>query len=614
MMTMDAVFLPVCLWFSYVLRLSDFWPGYFIEPLWWIFPFVSIFGVLIFAQHKIYQSILRYINQDALAQILRSILILSLCLMILGFYAAEPAMPRSIPFIFAFVCTAYVTATRYLYRNYHQWVLTKLLNKGSVAIYGAGSAGVQLATALKNSKEYKAVAFIDDNRNLRGSFVAGLKVYHPDELKDVVTAFDIKHVLLAIPSAPLAIKNKIINKLISANIHILTIPSIAEMIMGNANIDTLSTVPIQNLLGREAVIADDTLIKQSIFDKIVLVSGAGGSIGSELCRQVVQSRPKKIILFEINEFALYQIERELRETADPACDIIAILGNICDEGHLDSLISNHCVQTIYHAAAYKHVPLVEQNPMVAIKNNVLGTKVLCDCARKHNVERFILISSDKAVRSTSIMGATKRMSELIVQDNAQHLGKITDRASPQTIFSMVRFGNVLGSSGSVEPLFRKQIREGGPVTVTDPNVTRYFMTIPEASSLVIQAGSMAIGGEVFILEMGQKVKIIDLARRMIHLSGFTIKDDKNPAGDIEIKITGLRPGEKMTEELMIGTRSQKTQHPHIFKVFEEIPTSEALHQKLETLEKGIKNYQDSLVVEAISGALTGYNCGTSSKN
>ena len=601
MMAIDAIFIPICLWAAYVLRLADWWPADYIEPQWWVFPFSSIFGVAIFSHQRIYRSVLRYISHDALFKILRSIFVLSLSLMILGFYAVEPTMPRSIPIIFAFVCTGYVTTTRYLYRYYYQWVLTNMLSKDPVAIYGAGGAGVQLATALIDSQEYKAVAFIDDDRNLSGSFVLGLRVYHPDDLDRVIGSFDIKHVLLAVPSASPEERNRIVDRLSKFQVNALTMPSIAEIVTGNARIDSLRKVDVKDLLGRDAVVPDAKLLTESIQGKTVLVTGAGGSIGSEICRQVIKSRPGLLILYELNEFSLYQIERELlgklRE-AQQECELLPVLGNICDEPYFNRVLSEHNVQTIYHAAAYKHVPMVEQNSLIAIQNNIIGTKIISEAAVRHGVERFILISSDKAVRSTSVMGATKRMAELILQDLA--------RNTNDTIFTMVRFGNVLGSSGSVEPLFREQILSGGPVTVTDPEVTRYFMTIPEASSLVIQAGSMASGGEVFVLEMGQKVKIIDLARRMIRLYGFSVRDKDHPNGDIALEITGLRPGEKMTEELMIGNNSEGTRHPQIFKVHEDIPIEGALQVKIDTITNAIRDYNLPLAIEAISGRFTGY--------
>ncbi|WP_210200906.1 polysaccharide biosynthesis protein [Cohaesibacter gelatinilyticus] len=601
MMVIDAIFIPVCLWCAYVLRLAEWWPWERMVTHWWVFPFASLAGVAIFTHFHIYRSVLRYIGSHTLVLILKSIALLSLCIMVLGFFVVDPIMPRSVPILFAFVCTAFVASTRYFYRYYYRWVLTHLLNKQSVAIYGAGGAGVQLAIALADSEEYKAVAYIDDSENLQGSIVHGLRVFSSDDLTGLVESLDIKHVLLALPSASPEDRNRIVEKLADANIEALTVPAMSEIVTGRARIDSLRKVEIKDLLGRKAVVPDQTLITASLLNKSVMVTGAGGSIGSEICRQIIHNNPRKLVLFEASEFNLYSIERELNDhlrNKNLECEIIPILGNVCDQAHVQKIISTFNIQTIYHAAAYKHVPLVEQNILIGIRNNVFGTKTVCECAIKLGVERFILISTDKAVRTTNIMGATKRFAELIVQDIAKR--------SDNTILTMVRFGNVLGSSGSVVPLFLEQINNGGPVTITHPDVTRYFMTIPEAALLVIQAGSLATGGDVFVLEMGDKVKISDLAHRMIELSGRTVKNTENPHGEIEIAFTGLRPGEKMTEELVIGDNISDTVHPHILTAREHVPSSKKLQSQLAALDQAITSFDIKKAIELLSDPMIGY--------
>ncbi|SNY89885.1 NDP-sugar epimerase, includes UDP-GlcNAc-inverting 4,6-dehydratase FlaA1 and capsular polysaccharide biosynthesis protein EpsC [Cohaesibacter sp. ES.047] len=601
MMMVDAILIPICLWCAYVLRLAEWWPWERMIVHWWVFPFASIAGVAIFTHFRIYRSVLRYIGSHTLVLILKSIVLLSVCIMILGFFVVDPIMPRSVPILFAFVCTAYVASTRYLYRYYYRWVLTHLLNKESVAIYGAGGAGVQLATALADSAEFKAVAYIDDSENLQGAIVHGLRVYSGEDLIKLVESLDIKHVLLALPSASPDDRSRIVEKLARANINALTVPAMSEIVTGRAQIDTLRKLEIKDLLGRKAVVPDQALITASLLGKSVMVTGAGGSIGSEICRQVIRNNPKKLVLFEACEYNLYSIERELNDhfkSENLECEILPILGNVCDENHIHKVISTFGIQTIYHAAAYKHVPLVEQNVLVGIRNNIFGTKTVCESAIKLGVERFILISTDKAVRTTNIMGATKRFAELIVQDIAKR--------SDKTIFTMVRFGNVLGSSGSVVPLFLEQIDNGGPVTITHPDITRYFMTIPEAALLVIQAGSLAVGGDVFVLEMGKKVKIVDLACRMIELSGRTVKNADNPHGEIEIAFTGLRPGEKMTEELVIGCNISNTVHPYILTAQEDVPSSEKLQSLLEALDQALTSFNIEHAIEFLSDPMIGF--------
>ncbi|WP_316862495.1 nucleoside-diphosphate sugar epimerase/dehydratase [uncultured Cohaesibacter sp.] len=583
MMAIDFLATPFFLWLAYVMRLSDVWPERYLYHHWWIFLFSAFAAIGIFTYNHFYRSVMRYVGSDILFQIVKSVFLLSLSIMVLGFFAAEPIMPRSVPFIFALLVTFYAAASRYSIRYYYHWVISHLLNKQHVAIYGAGGAGVQLALALENSMELKPVAFVDDDKSLYHTSVHGLRVYARRELKDLVGSLEIKHVLLAMPSVSDEKKNELIRELTKDGIKVMTVPSMPEIVMGAASIDTLRKVEIEDLLNRDTVVPEEALIAKSLVDKVVLVTGAGGSIGSEICRQVVHNGAKKLVMLDACEFNLYRIDQELgdsRPVLDGQCEIVPILGSICDAEHLDRILTDCPVQTVYHAAAYKHVPLVESNILAAVKNNILGTKTLCECVLRHGAERFILISTDKAVRPANIMGISKRVSELIVKDMA-------DR-SEKTIFTMVRFGNVLGSSGSVVPLFSEQIRNGGPVTVTHPDVTRYFMTIPEAALLVIQAGSLSKGGEVFVLDMGREVKISDLAQRMIELSGHTVKSEDNPTGDIEIKYIGLRAGEKMTEELAYDNNLSGTAHPHILVAMDPLPVREHLQELLRSLKTALE--------------------------
>lgn len=572
MMAIDAIWLPVCLWLAYCLRLSSWWPMDFIGEDWWVFVFVSIVGVAIFSQMSVYRTILRYAGMQAAVQILKGVGLVSLALMALVFLVGGLNMPRSVPIIFLLVGLMYVGGTRLIYRIHYQWMIQRKLNKESILIYGAGAAGVQISMALADSAEYRVIAFLDDNKQLQGSLVQGKRVYSIDNLEHLIQTQNIQRILLAIPSAPRETRRRIVERLKTAKIKVLTLPSMPEIITGEAKVDLIKSVEIEDLLGRDPIPPIQELMQASIKGKTVMITGAGGSIGSEICRQVMQQDPSKIIINDHSEYNLYTIEQELntiKHDKNSNIEIYAVLGSVCDKNFLNRVISSCKVQTMYHAAAYKHVPMIEKNIFVGLQNNVFGTQIACQCAVENSVERFVLISTDKAVRPTNIMGATKRTAELVIQDMAAH--------SDQTVFCMVRFGNVLDSSGSVIPLFRKQIAKGGPITVTHPDITRYFMTINEAASLVIQAGSMAVGGEVFVLDMGEEVKIISLAKQIIHLSGLEVRNDNGTTGDIQIVFTGLRPGEKIREELLIGNNVTGTQHPRIMRALEhKLPRNEII--------------------------------------
>jgi len=469
-----------------------------------------------------------------------------------------------------------------------------------VAIYGAGVAGRQLASVLNHEPDYIAVAYLDDNKALQGTVINGLHVYAPDKLEKMINGGKVTDVLLALPSASRGTRQKIINRLESLPVHVRTVPSMPEMMSGKLSLDAVKDVDIDDLLGRETVAPNSQLLSASVTGKVVMVTGAGGSIGSELCRQIVQLKPERLLLFEVTEYALYAIEKELREAASSAfnVDVVAILGSVQDEALLFKTFGHYHVSVVFHAAAYKHVPLVEHNIISGVRNNVLGTLAMARAAAHAKVSSVILVSTDKAVRPTNVMGATKRLAELVLQGLTAEY--------PDTCFSMVRFGNVLGSSGSVVPVFRQQITNGGPVTVTHPAIYRYFMTIPEAALLVIQAGALAKGGDVFVLDMGEPVNISDLARKMIHLMGLEVKEGDSEEGDIAIHYSGLRPGEKLKEELLIEGNLVGSVHPKILWAEEDsMPWSE-LEAVLVTLETACHDYDYDAIKAILLHGLVGY--------
>jgi FlaA1/EpsC-like NDP-sugar epimerase len=499
-------------------------------------------------------------------------------------------------------------------------------------IYGAGSAGRQLAAALANSPEMRVVGFLDDDDRLHGNELNGIPIYNPADLAEVLPTLSVTDVLLALPSVSRARRNEVLNALKPHKLAVRTLPALADIVTGKVGLSDLRELDIDDLLGRDPVKPHGLLLNLNTHRKTVLVTGAGGSIGSELCRQILRLAPKVLLLVDVSEYSLYQIHQELLQTLkgtpeemtdDPVVlvesgqinapghtELVPLLASVGDEVRMHEIMDTWQPDTVYHAAAYKHVPLVEHNPAEGIRNNVWGTWVCAEAAARNGVRNFVLISTDKAVRPTNIMGASKRLAEMVLQALADaNLAVIAQGGRPpstRTCFSMVRFGNVLGSSGSVVPLFREQIRSGGPVTLTHPEITRYFMTIPEAAQLVIQAGAMGTGGDVFVLDMGQSVKIRDLAMRMIELSGLSVKDELHPNGDIEIAITGLRPGEKLFEELLIGDNPQKTQHPRIMKAHEQFLSWAALERKLHALGAAISTNDVPLIRGMLQQLVTDY--------
>ena len=516
---------------------------------------LALLAVPVLAVAGLYRTVVRYIDLRVLAAASGALAAVVILVYLGAVLLNLRVLPRSALLIFWFVAFAYVVTSRFVARS----LLRRSLKPGArprirTAIYGAGDAGVQLAQAMQFSTEYKAVCFVDDRRDLQSKIVVDLRVYAPAKLEEAVVRHDVAQIVVAIPSASAAQKRRLIERIEAAGLPVKILPGLVEMVDGKAAVADIREVDVADLLGRDPVAPAPMLFSRNITGKVVMVTGAGGSIGSELCLQIMTQRPRRLVLVDHSEFALYSIDHDLVH-AGHNVPVIACLGSVLDEPLLRALMQRERVQTVYHAAAYKHVPIVEANIQQGLRNNVFGTLAVARAAQDAKVETCVLISTDKAVRPTNVMGASKRVAELVFQAAALR--------SNLTVYSMVRFGNVLGSSGSVVPLFRRQIQTGGPITITHPDIIRYFMLIPEAAQLVIQAGAMAQGGEVFVLDMGEPVRIADLARSMVRLSGLTEKTAELPGGDIEIRATGLRPGEKLFEELLIGDNVEPSGHARI---------------------------------------------------
>lgn len=595
MLVGDVLLLPLALWSAIALRYGTIQPD--VKSYSWIFLLVPLITVPIFIRLGLYRAVIRYVDEKIIKTVLFGVALSVLLLAAVAMMAQVQGLPRSSILIYGVMSAAYIATSRYLARGIMQTLERKERRKLNVAIYGAGKAGLQTALALMNGPECRPVVFFDDNEGLHGATVAGVRVYDPADAEEILDRYGCEQLLLALPSATRSKRREIIQRFEGKNIQLKTIPGMGELITGRVKIEDIREVGIEDLLGRDPVPPIDHLISACIKDKVVLVTGAGGSIGSELCRQILLNRPSKIILLERTEYALYHLEQELIQIGS-GIRIIPVLGDVMNEKQTENILLEHKVETIYHAAAYKHVPLVEGNIIAGLMNNVFGTWATARAAIKAKVPTFVLISTDKAVRPTNIMGATKRLAELVLQGLAQ--------SETSTRFCMVRFGNVLGSSGSVVPLFREQIKRGGPVTVTHPEVTRYFMTIPEASQLVLQAGAMGKGGDVFVLDMGESVKIRDLARKMIELSGFEVRDLASGNGDIEIRFVGLRPGEKLYEELLIGNNVLSTQHPRIMRAEEDSMPWAQLQDILNSLNLACADHNVDLVRKLIGIAVKEY--------
>jgi FlaA1/EpsC-like NDP-sugar epimerase len=611
----DASLCVLTVWLAYYLRVGE-WVALSNTGVWqpvWAVGLSLLFAIPIFVTHGFYRAIFRYSGWSALITVTQAMAIYGLLYATAIMVVAADGVPRTIgiiqPILLLLAVGASRAVARYWLGGMYQSQL-KLASLPKVLIYGAGNTGRQLAAAMRNSHEMRVAGFLDDDDRLHGHVLNGLPIYNPADLAILAENLGISDVLLALPSLSRKRRNEILNQMLSVKVAVRTLPSFIDLAQGKVSIADVRELDIDDLLGREPVTPNHILLGKNIRGKVVLVTGAGGSIGSELCRQVLKQRPAKLLLVEISEHALYSIHAELEQlrltlgnTMDASielstCPLVPLLASVRDEERMREIIDTWRPDTVYHAAAYKHVPLVEHNPAEGIRNNVFGTLATAKAAAEYGVSDFVLISTDKAVRPTNIMGASKRLAEMALQALAA--------MSSDTRFSMVRFGNVLGSSGSVVPRFRQQIRDGGPITLTHPEITRYFMTIPEAAQLVIQAGAMAKGGDVFVLNMGQPVKIIDLARRMIELSGLTVQDENNPDGDIEIETTGLRPGEKLYEELLIGDNPQFTSHSRIMKANEDFLAWNALEAKLSSLEMALNVNDVGVVRVMLEELVSGY--------
>ena len=594
----DISFCILTVWLAYYLRLGQFVP---LKDAAFITVIISIFvAVPIFVLFGLYRSIFRYIGWTSLVSITQAVSVYGIIFFSIFTAIGITGVPRTIGVIQPILLLLFVGASRMFARFW-------LGNEGKarpessfktrVLIYGAGRAGRQLAASLSSSSEMSVVGFLDDDKHLHGHYLDGLLVYDPTVLSVLSQKLNLGYILLAMPSISRQRHTIILDKISTAQIPVRTLPSVSDLVQGKVTVSDLRELDIHDLLGREPVEPNSLLLSKNVSGKTIMVTGAGGSIGSELCRQILLVEPENLLLLEQNEFALYNIHQEL-ESKGTTVRLIPLLASVQDMGRMKQIMSTWKPYTVYHAAAYKHVPLVEHNLAEGIKNNVLGTLVTAQSALENNVPNFVLISTDKAVRPTNIMGASKRLSEMILQALAAQNTSVK--------FSMVRFGNVLGSSGSVVPKFRKQIREGGPITITHPSITRFFMTISEASQLVIQAGAMAKGGDVFVLDMGKPVKIMDLARRMIELSGLSLKNKQNPNGDIEIEITDLRPGEKLYEELLIGDNPEHTAHARIMKAHEKFIPWYELEDKIKTLTVALKANDVSVIRHLLENLVPDY--------
>lgn len=608
----DVFFVLLALWAAFSLR----WGVLYIPKgdEWYLFAAAPFIAVPIFARLGLYRAIIRYIEIRALWTIIQATTLYALVFAFVLYQSGIKIIPRTVSPLNWLIVMLLTGGSRFFARWWLGETYFRLggtrrateLGKKNVVIYGAGSAGVQLALALAHGRDFRPVAFIDDDKLLHRRKVNGLRIYPLSSLSYLIERHQVSDVLLAMPSAKRARISELIRELEPYAVHVMSMPGLSDIAQGKVTVDALQEVDIADILGRSPVAPDQSLLYATISGKVVMVTGAGGSIGSELCRQIIQLQPLALILFELSEFALYAIEKELNHllakvNGSKNIEIITVLGSVTNASRIEKVCKAFKVQTIYHAAAYKHVPMVEKNPGEAVWNNIFGTLHAAQAAINAEVELFVLISTDKAVRPTNTMGATKRFAELILQA----LSMKTEYKF-NTRFTMVRFGNVLDSSGSVVPLFREQIARGGPVTVTDARITRYFMTIPEASQLVIQAGALGQGGDVFVLDMGEPIRILDLAKRMIHLSGLEIKDEDHSSGEIEISFTGLRPGEKLYEELLIGGNVSKTSHPRIMRAEEQIIPWVELEQMLASLENAAKEDDFERVREVLKSAVSGF--------
>lgn len=601
MMIADAVMIVLALAFSFVLLGKDFFGQD--QRFYFYLSLATTVSILVFIRIGLYRALVLYMGLQSGFLILQGVTAASCLLAASYFFAKTPeSSDLSILPIFWMIALLLIGGTRFFAKVLLQSLIQNFRPKEPVIIYGAGSSGMQLLVALQNGDQYLPVAFVDDSHNMIGNTVHGIRVYSPNSLYELIESFSVRQIFLAIPSATHGERKEILNRLEHLPVHVKTVPDLFDMVSGKMDVDEIRDIDIEDLLGRDIVPPNPELLGACITDQSVMVTGAGGSIGSELCRQIIAINPSKLVLLDSFEFGLYKLEAELIEKLKVIeggnnIEIVSLLGSVGNRLQMEHAIKNFKVDTLYHVAAYKQVPMVEKNVVEGVQNNIFGTLVSARAAEKFKVKNFVLISTDKAVRPTNVMGATKRFAEQVLQGLAAR--------DSVTKFSMVRFGNVLGSSGSVVPLFRRQISMGGPVTVTHPEVTRYFMTVQEAAQLVIQAGSMATGGDVFVLDMHEPIKIIDLAKKMVHLMGFEVKDENSYRGDIAVEYTGLRPGEKLYEELLIGESVTGTEHPKIMRAREETLPWEELEVLLSKLDLACKQIDlkeiRKLLMEAVAG-------------
>jgi FlaA1/EpsC-like NDP-sugar epimerase len=596
MLAADLVFIPAALWAAVALKLGRLPEGFAATP--WPYLLAVLVSVPIFVRLGLYRAVVRFIEPKVIWVVLAGVTASTAILVLLGLVLGQGGIPVTAIAIYWAIALVYVGGSRMLTR----YLLTPRHRGGDrVAIYGAGMAGAQVASALRARGQIAPVAFVDDDATLHGSLVEGIEVFPPSELAQLIEEEEIKVVLLALPSQTRRRRSQILDWLEPLPVRVMTMPEIGDIVSGAAQVEDVRDVDVIDLLGRDAVPPNERLLDACIRGKAVLVTGAGGSIGSELCRQIIRRQPSTLVLLEMSEPALYRIELDLRrEMVQQGLEnkLVALLGNPHDKSRTREILRAYGIQTVYHAAAYKHVPIVEQNLIEGVRNNVYSTWRAAEAALETGVETFVLISTDKAVNPTNVMGASKRLAEIVLQS--------LQTQTATTRFCMVRFGNVLGSSGSVVPLFQEQIRSGGPVTVTHRDVRRFFMTIPEAAQLVLQAGSMGTGGDVFVLDMGIPVQIDDLARRMIKLSGLSIRDADHPDGDIEIQYSGLRPGEKLFEELLLGSNVSGTGHSMIMRAMEPTPTWDEVKELLAELSLAVDRIDCPHAIAVLEKAVPEY--------
>ena len=606
MLIADSVMLPSALYSAVALQTGD-WTATSAIGFW---PYLATLLTTLpaFVRLGLYRAILRYVGNKAISTVLAGVSLSAVFMFAIDYamsaYTGSRVVPYSALVIYWALSLIYVSGSRLAVRHVFSAFGGDSRIREPVAIYGAGDAGARLSTLLLAGSQFEPIAFLDDKSSLHYNHINGITVYPTTELQRLVEYYGVSSILLAMPTASRRRRQEILDSISGLGLRVQSMPELSDIIKGNARIDDLRDVDVNDLLGRDPVPPNPSLFRSCIQGKSVMVTGAGGSIGSELCRQILTLSPSRLVLFEMSELALYSIEAELREATERdgfKVEIVPLLGTVCHRRRVQEVIQAYGVQTIYHAAAYKHVPIVEHNMIEGMFNNIIGTWFTGEAALDAGVQTFVLISTDKAVNPANVMGASKRFAELVLQG-------LQSRTS-RTRFCMVRFGNVLGSSGSVVPLFREQIRKGGPVTVTHRDVIRFFMTIPEAAQLVIQAGAMGKGGDVFVLDMGQPVRIDDMARRMIGLMGLTVRDDNNPEGDIDIQYTGLRTAEKLYEELLIGSSVTGTEHPRIMRAVEHSLPWEKVHELLEDLHIASSNSDCSRALARLTDAVAEYKPG-----